>query len=153
MRIISKNKKAFLDYEIKEKIKAGIVLLGFEVKSIKTKGIDLTSSYITFLKGEPFLINAKIFPYQPGNTPQNWDSKQARKILLKKREIEYLKNKRKTDKLTIIPLEVFEDRRLIKLTIALAKHRKKYEKKEKIKERETKKRIERTLKEKQKLVR
>ena len=146
MKIIARNKKALVDYEIKEKLVAGIVLKGFEVKAIKTKGIDINHAYVIFSKKEPYLVNANIPPYQAKNLPPDWQSNQPRKLLLKKREAESLESKRRKEKLHLIPLEVFEKNNLIKVKIALAKIRKKYDKREKIKERESKRRIERKMK-------
>ncbi len=147
MKIIAKNKRANFDYDLKEDFKAGIVLKGYEVKAVKTKGIDLTGSYIAFKKQRPYLINAKIPPYQPKNIPKDYQPDCPRLLLLKKAEISKILLEKKAAKLVIVPLEVFLENNLIKIKFALAKHKRKYQKKEKIKEKEIKRKIQRTLKE------
>ncbi len=147
MKIISKNKRANFDYEIKETFKAGIVLKGYEVKAVKTKSVDLGGSYVAFKKGKPYLINAKIPPYQPKNVPKDYLPDKPRLLLLKKKEASKIILEKKAAKLVVVPLEVFLEKNLIKIKIALAKHKKKYQKKEKIKQKETKRKIERRLKE------
>ncbi len=147
MKIVARNKKAKFDYEIKDNFKAGIVLKGYEVKAIKTKSIDITGAYIVFKKQRPYLINAKIPPYQPKNIPKNYLPNSPRLLLLKKREIKKIILEKKASNLILIPTEIILENNLIKIIIALAKHKKKYQKKEKIKERETKRKIERKIKE------
>ena len=147
MRIIARNKRANFDYDIKKKFVAGIVLKGFEVKAAKTKGMDLNASYISFRRNEAYLINAKISPYQSLNTPKDYLLDRERKILLRKKEISQLLGRKKTEKLTVIPLKAFIKDNLIKIEIALAKSRKKYDKREKIRKREEKRRIAREMKE------
>ncbi len=89
MRIILENKKALFDYSILEKFEAGIVLLGLEVKSIKTGKMNLRGSFVVISQSptEVSLIGANIPPYQPNNTPDDYDPKRSRKLLLKKAEI------------------------------------------------------------------
>jgi len=147
MRVLAENKRAWHDYEIKEKFIAGLILKGFEVKSAKNKNFSINNAYITFLDGKPFLINSQIPPWQSFNVPQNYDVCRNRELLLRRKEIFRLQVKRRAEKLTIIPLRVLEKNNLIKLEIALARKKRKYEKKEKIKDREEKKRTERLIKE------
>ena len=92
MRIILENKKALFDYSILEKFEAGIVLLGLEVKSIKTGRMNLRGSFVVISQSpnEVSLIVANIPPYQPNNTPDDYDPKRSRKLLLKKTEIKHL---------------------------------------------------------------
>ncbi len=90
------NRRAQFDYEILEKFEAGIALLGFEAAAIKSGRISIAASYVVFKGGEPYLINADIPPYQPKNTPQEYDSKRSRKLLLKKSEIKYLLGKKES---------------------------------------------------------
>lgn len=143
-----RNKKAYFDYEILEKYEAGIELKGFEVKSVKNGKMNLKGSFIITKGGEFFLINAHIPPYQPGNTPSNYDPYRNRKLLLKKREIKSLIGKTKQKGLTLVPLRVYNRDRKIKVEIALAKAKRKHSKKEKIKERDIKREMEREMKEK-----
>jgi len=86
----STNSKAGFDYEILETIEAGIVLKGYEVKSIKTGRASIKGSYVKILNAEPFLIGATISSYQPANAPKNYDPQSSRKLLLSKKEISNL---------------------------------------------------------------
>ena len=143
--IIAKNKKAYFNYEILEKFKAGIVLTGREVKSIKTKGVNLAGSYIIFKKGEVFWIGANILPYQEKNAPFDYNPKRDRKLLLKKTEIKYLVGKTSQKGLTLMPLMLYDEKGKLKLGFGLAKRSKKTDKREKIKKREIEKEIKQKL--------
>jgi SsrA-binding protein len=149
MKIISDNKKALFDYEILERFEAGIFLIGQEVKSIKLGRINLKGSYVILKQSEKssevFLIGCSVPPYQPKNSPQDYDPQRSRKLLLRKEEIKYLIGKSSQKGLTIIPLKVYTKKGKIKVEIGIAKGRKKYDKKELIKKRETDKEIRRTL--------
>jgi SsrA-binding protein len=146
MKIFAKNKRVYFDYEILENYDAGIELFGFEVKAIKSGKISLKGSFVIIKDEEAFLINAQIAPYQPKNTPQNYDPKRKRKLLLKKSEIRSLLGKTKQQGLTLVPLFVYNKGCKIKLKIGLAKSKKKYQKKQKIKEREIQREAEREIK-------
>ena len=146
MKVIAENKKAYFNYEILEKFEAGIVLIGQEVKSIKSSRINLAGAYVILRGGEVYLVNANISPYQPKNLQVDYDPTRPRKLLLKKSEIKYLIGKSEEHRLTLIPLRVYTKKGKIKLEFATAKGRKKANKKELIKKRETKREIERELK-------
>lgn len=146
MKIITKNKRAFFDYEILEKYEAGIKLLGPEVKSIKTGKISVKGSFVIIKQNEAYLLNAFIPPYQPKNTPKDYDPSHTRKLLLKKKEIKSLIGKTKQKNLTLVPLRVYNKKGKIKIEIALAKSRKKIDKREKIKKRDIQKEIAREIK-------
>lgn len=146
MKIFAKNKRAFFDYEIIEKYEAGIELFGFEVKSIKKGNISLKGSFVTIKNGQVCLINASISPYQPKNTPPDYNPSRTRKLLLKKEEIKILIGKVSQKGLTLVPLKVYNRGSKIKLEIALAKSKKKFQKKEKIKEKDIKREMEREIK-------
>lgn len=148
MKEITKNKKAFFNYEILEKLMAGISLLGLEVKSIKSGRISLKSTYVVLRNEEAFLIGANIPPYQPKNAPKDYNPERSRKLLLKKSEIKYLIGKTKQKGLTIVPLRVYNIRGKIKLEIGLVKGKKKFDKRRIIKKREGEREIRRILKEK-----
>ncbi|MFH1979120.1 MAG: SsrA-binding protein SmpB [Patescibacteria group bacterium] len=143
------NKKAHFDYEILEKYEAGIQLLGFEVKSLKMKRGNLAGSHIIIRGGEAFVVGMEISPYQAGNTPENYDPARTRKLLLKKSEIEHLANKDAQKGLTLIPLTIYTQSGLIKVSFAVARGLKKYDKREKIKARDTKRDIDREIKARQ----
>lgn len=130
------NKKGSFDYEILEKFEAGIVLNGFEVKSIKIGHINLRGSFVTMKNNEFYLTGANIAPYQPNNTPLNYDPTRSRKLLLNNKEIKYLIGKSRQKGLTLIPIRVYVSGNLIKLEFGIAKGKKKYDKREIIKKRE-----------------
>ena len=147
MKIILENKKALFDYSILEKFEAGIVLKGIEVKSIKTGKMNLRGSFVVVKQSptEVFLIGANIPPYQPNNTPDDYDPKRSRKLLLKKIEIKRLIGKSKEKGLTIVPIKVYTIKGKIKIEFAIVKGKKKFDKREQIKKRQTKKDIERVM--------
>lgn len=139
------NKKAEKDYKIIKIFQAGIVLYGFEAKSIKKDMGDISSSYGVYHQGEIWLLNFNIPPYQPKNLPLNYVTDRPKKLLLKKKQIQeiagYLQQK-----YVLIPLKVYLERNLIKIDIAVAQPLRKYEKREKIKKREFQRQKERALK-------
>lgn len=140
------NKKAHFDYEILEKFDAGIQLQGFEVKSLKMKKGNIAGAHVIIRGGEAFIVGMDIPPYQPNNTPSDYDSARTRKLLLQKREIERLAVKDNQKGLTLIPISVYTKGSLIKVSFGVAKGLKKHDKREKIKKREAKREIERNLK-------
>ncbi len=146
MKPLSENRKAFFDYKILEKFEAGIVLLGIEVKSIKLGRTNLAGSYVVFRGDNPYLIGAKIPPYQPNNTPDYYNPERTRKLLLQKSEINYLNGKAHQQGLTFIPLKLYTKNGKIKLEFGLAKGKKARDKRELIKKRETNREIDRELK-------
>ncbi|MDK2945363.1 SsrA-binding protein [Geotoga petraea] len=136
MKIIVNNKKARHDYFIEETYQAGIELLGSEVKSIKDGRINLKDSYAKIKKNEIFLYNVNIAPYKQ-SAMFNHEPERPRKLLLHKNEIIKINQKIKQDKCTIIPLKVYvDDRGLIKVDIAIAKGKKKFDKRETIAKRD-----------------
>lgn len=146
MKVFAENKKARFDYSILEKFEAGIVLIGQEVKSIKSGRINLAGSYVVPKDGEFFLIGANIPPYQPKNAPANYDPERSRKLLLRKAEIKHLIGKCQQKSLTLIPLSVYTKNGEIKIEFGLAQGKKRFDKRETIKKREVEREIERTLK-------
>jgi len=145
MQIYSDNKKAFYDYIILERFEAGLVLIGQEVKSIRTGHISLTSSYVIFRGSEPCLIGAKIPPYQPKNAPPDYNPEQSRKLLLNKKEIDYLMGKVNQKGFSLIPLKIYDKSGRIKIEFGLARGKKKFNKREQIKRRDIEKDIKREL--------
>ncbi len=136
MSVVSVNKRARFDYEILETYEAGIELKGFEVKAVKTGHINLAGAYVIIRTNQAWLINADIPPYQPKNTPPDYDSKQSRRLLLHSSEIKRLVGRTQEKGLTLVPLEVYIKNRRIKLKVGLAKSRKEFDKRELIKKRE-----------------
>lgn len=146
MESLAENRKAYFNYEILERVEAGIVLQGHEVKSVRLGRMNLAGSYVVFKDGDPYLINAHIPPYQPKNTPADYDAARLRKLLLTEKEIRYLIGKSQERGLTLIPLRVYTKGGKIKLEFGLAKGRKKAGKKELLKKRIVEREIERELK-------
>lgn len=147
MEMYAENRKAHFEFEILETVEAGIELLGFEVKAVRSHKMSLEGSYIFPRHGELWLVGATIAPYQPKNTPKEYDQTRERKLLLKKEEINYLIGRFSAKGLTILPLKVYNKNNKVKLEIAVAKKRRAHDKRERTKERETGRTIERTLKE------
>ncbi len=145
MKTLANNRRAVFDYQILEKFEAGIALLGHEVKAIRIGRISIAGSYVVLKGEEVFLINCNIPPYQPKNTPSDYDPKRSRKLLLKKREIRRLLGKKKEEGLTLVPLKVYTKNKLIKVEVGLAKGKKKFDKREAIKKREAERNIKRAL--------
>lgn len=148
MATIIKNKEGLYSYEIIDTWQAGIVLSGPEVKSVKLSQISLKGSFVQFdSKQELWLVNAYIAPYKPAKGVQaGYDPYKRRKLLLNKREIDSIIGKKAQKGLTIIPISVYTNRRLVKVEIGLARGKTKIDKRESIKKREVQREIRRTLK-------
>jgi SsrA-binding protein len=145
MEIINKNKKAYFDYEIVEEYKAGIILIGPEIKSVRNGSVNLTGSYIGVQNGEAFLKGANISRYKYDSNP-DYDPFRVRKLLLKEREIYKISNELNTQGITVIPLAIGIDGKYAKLLIGIVRGKKKYDKRASIKDREAKRQIERIIK-------
>ena len=146
MNIFAENRKIFFEYEILETFEAGIVLFGYETKAVKTGHINLSGSFVAIKNEELFLTNADIPPYQPKNTPPEYDPRRSRKLLLHKAEIKSLIGKIKQKGLTLAPLKVYTQKGKIKLQFGIAKGKKTHDKRETIKRREFNRQKERALK-------
>ena len=146
MKILAENRKAYFDYEVLEKFEAGLALNGREVKSIKNGHISIGGSYVVIdKKNEAFLLGANVPPYQPNNTPSDYDPGRSRKLLLRKKEIKYLLGKAQERGLTLIPHKVYTNDGMIKLEFGVGKGKKKFDKRETIKKRDTEMDIRREL--------
>ena len=130
------NPKAYFDYEILETIEAGIVLEGFEVKAIKTGKASIKGTYIKILDNEPYLVGAVISPYQPSNTPADYDPQRSRKLLLSKKQISALVGTSQAHGLTLIPLKLYDKKGRVKVLVGIARGKKKYDKRETIKKKD-----------------
>lgn len=145
MKIVCQNRKAYHDYYIEETLEAGISLLGTEVKSLREGKANLKDSYVIIKGKEAFLLNCHISPYSHGNIV-NHDPLRSRKLLLHRKEIEVLIGKSLQKGYTLIPLKIYFKDSHAKVEIGVAKGKRLYEKREKIKEREAKRAIERVMK-------
>jgi len=137
------NSKAHFDYEILETIEAGLVLEGHEVKAIKTGKASIKGSYVKILEGAPYLIGANISPYQPANTPKDYDPQRSRKLLLSKKEISVLTGTSQAHGLTLVPLKIYANKGRLKLLVGIARGKKKYDKREAIKRKDVQRSKER----------
>ncbi len=146
MPVLAQNKKAYYDYQILEKYEAGVVLNGQEVKSIKNGRVSIKGSYVKIRNGEAFLIGAVIPPYQPANAPADYNPQRERKLLLKRKQLDYLMGKTRIKGLTLLPLKVYTKNGLIKVQMGLAEGKRRKDKREKIKEREAERKMRRALK-------
>ena len=145
-KVVATNRKAFHDYSIEEKLEAGIVLKGTEVKSLRDGKVNLRDSYASVEHGEAILHNCHISPYSHGNL-MNHDPLRPRKLLLHRKEINKLLGKTQQKGLTIVPLRIyFSKRGQAKVEIALAKGKKQYDRREAIKSREAGREVERAMK-------
>ena len=135
-----------LDYEILEEYEAGLELLGGEVKSLRAHHGKLEGSHIIVRNNEAFVVGMSVPPYQPGNTSPDYDPERTRKLLLTHKEIAAIAGAEGQKGLTIVPLSVYNKGKVLKMRIAVARGRKKYDKRAVLKERDTKREIDRTLK-------
>jgi SsrA-binding protein len=146
MKIYAENKEAHFNYEILEKLDAGMVLIGQEVKSIKEGKATIKGAYVVITNNEAFLIGATVPPYQPNNAPKDYNPSRSRKLLLTKKELNYLIGKSEERGLALIPLKLYDKYAMVKLEFGIGKGKKKRDKRESIKKREAKREIERELK-------
>ncbi len=145
MKIVSQNRKAYHDYHIEETMEAGIALLGTEVKSLREGRVNLRDSYVTIKGGEAYLVNCHISPYSHGNI-MNHDPLRTRKLLLHRKEIERVRGKIEAKGYTLIPLKLYFKGSYAKVEVGLARGKKIYEKRDRIKEREAQREIEKATK-------
>ena len=135
------NKKAFFDYEIVDRLEAGINLLGAEVKAVRLGHADLSGSFIKVIGSEAYLVYGKIFTYEYGR-PENYEETRTRKLLLHRKEILALKSKADGEKMTLVPLSIYESHHFIKVEIGIGKGKKEYDKKKAAKKRDLNRQIE-----------
>ncbi|EPY2525989.1 SsrA-binding protein SmpB [Listeria monocytogenes] len=147
-KLVTQNKKARHDYAIEETFEAGIVLQGTEIKSVRNARVNLKDSYARIDKGEIFLHNMHISPYEQGNR-YNHDPLRTRKLLLHKKQISRLIGETKESGYSIVPLKMYIKDGYAKVLIGVARGKKKYDKRQDLKQKEAKRDIERAFKERQ----
>ena len=145
IKIIADNRKAYFNYEILEKFEAGMVLMGSEVKSLREGNLTLKDAYVSFRNGEAFLQNAHISEYQ-ASSYNNHPPERLRKLLMHKAEIEKIMGRVQEKSLTCVQLKMYFKGGRIKLEIGLGKGKKQYDKRQSVKEKESKRDLQRTLK-------
>ncbi len=148
MKALVSNKKARFDFELLETFEAGISLLGTEVKSVRSNQGRLEGGHVIVRGDEAFLVNISIPAYQKANSPKDYDPERPRKLLLTQKEIRHLEEKSEKQGLTLVPIKWYNKNNRLKLEIAVARGKKKADKRQSIKERDTKRDIERELKQK-----
>jgi len=132
VKLIAKNRKAWHDFEVVEKVEAGLVLQGTEVKSLRAGQVSFTDSYARMKKDEVWLVELHIAPYMAGSI-NNHEPKRPRKLLLHKREIAKLRVKMETDNMTLVPLEIYFRRGFAKVELGVCKGKKLHDKREALK--------------------
>jgi ssrA-binding protein len=145
IKIIANNKKAYFDYFILEKFEAGIELFGTEVKSIRMGHCSVKESFIKIDKGQMYVLNMHINPYERGNI-FNKDPLRVRKLLMHKLEIRKLSSKLQEKGLTLVVLSVYLKSGLVKVEVGLAKGKKNYDKRESLAKKDQKREIEHEIK-------
>lgn len=130
------NRKAHFNYSIEETFEAGIELMGYEVKSVKKGQGNINSAFCIVRGGEAFIVGLHIPPYQPNNTDMTYDPDRTRKLLLSKKEIKKMGDKDDIKGLTLVPLSMYSKGRHIKVSVAVAKGKKVFDKRETIKNRD-----------------
>ncbi|MFZ5391194.1 MAG: SsrA-binding protein SmpB [Patescibacteria group bacterium] len=144
---LADNKKAWHDYQILEKFEAGLVLEGAEVKSIKAGRVNLQGAYIIPKQGELWITGMNVAAYPPA---KGWlvgyDPIRDRKLLLKSKELNYLLGKQSTKGLTVVPISVYTRHGFVKLEIAVARGKTRYDKRSSLKKKETDRELRRSLK-------
>lgn len=146
MKPLIENKKARLEYEFLETFDAGMELRGFEVKALRAGQGSLLGARAVVRGGEAYLVGSTIPPYQEKNTPTSYEPDRTRRLLMTKKEIATVASYEGQKGLTIIPVMVYNANRRLKLLLAVARHKKKHDKRATLKERDTRREIDRTLK-------
>ncbi|TSC77355.1 MAG: ssrA-binding protein [Parcubacteria group bacterium Gr01-1014_29] len=144
--VLAQNKRAHFDYEILETFEAGLVLVGHEVKSVKAGRAGIPGAHVIIRGNEAYIVGMHIPPWQEANMPAGYDADRTRKVLLTRDEIKHLIGKTAQKGLTIVPLGVYTKHGLVKLRLGLGRGKKKTDKRQTIKARESKRSIDRTLK-------
>jgi SsrA-binding protein len=149
IKVVATNRRATHDYHIEDRYEAGLQLLGTEIKSIRAGGVNLREGYVTPRDGELWLVDVHIARYQPAGR-QSHSPHRPRKLLLHRREIDRLVGRAQERGYTIIPLRIYLVRGLAKVEIGLARGKKQYDKRAAIAERESRRQVERALREQEK---
>ena len=144
-KLIAKNPVAYHNYTINDKLEAGIVLTGTEIKSIRVGKVNLKDSYVTIKNGEAFIFGMHISPYEHGNI-FNKDPLRTRKLLLNRKEINKLLGLISQKGMTIVPIQLYFKNSFVKLEIGIGKGKKLYDKREDIVKKEAQRKIQRILK-------
>lgn len=143
---IAQNKKARFDYFIEDEFEAGLILEGWEVKSLRAGKINLSDAHVIIKYGEAFLLGAQIQPLPTASTHLHPDSTRTRKLLLNRRELDQLIGRVERQGYTLVPLSLYWRKNRVKMKLALAKGKKTHDKRETTKDRDWKRDKERIMK-------
>ncbi len=146
MPTFADNKKIHFNYEILERYDAGIELLGMEVKAVRAGQASLDGSHISVRGGEAYLIGASITLLQPKNAPANYEARRNRRLLFTKKEIRELQESEGKRGLTLVPISMYNKGRYIKVSVAIVRGKKKFDKRETVKKRDSEREVQRALK-------
>jgi SsrA-binding protein len=146
--LVASNRRALHDYEILEKVEAGLVLLGPEVKSLREGRANLSDSYAVLRRGEAYLVNAHVSPYAQASR-ENPDPRRERKLLLNRSEIRRLAGKVAERGLTLVPLSLYFKNGRAKVELGLARGKRVYDKRQTLKRREQEREIERAVRDRE----
>jgi SsrA-binding protein len=146
LKVVATNRKARHEYEILDTFEAGLVLMGSEIKSIRAGHVSLQEGYVAFEGDEAWLADVHIAPYNPASR-EGHDPKRRRKLLLHRREIDRLKSRVQEKGFTVVPLRIYLKAGRAKIEIGLARGKKLYDKRQSIAERDSKRQVERAIKE------
>lgn len=144
-KLIAKNPVAYHNYTINDKLEAGIVLTGTEIKSIRARKVNLKDTYVNIKNGEAFIYGMHISPYEHGNI-FNKDPLRTRKLLLNKKEINKLLGYITQKGMSLVPIKIYFKNNFVKLELGIGKGKKLYDKREDIAKKDAERKIQRTLK-------
>jgi SsrA-binding protein len=142
-KLITANRRAFHDYHILDRLEAGVVLTGTEVKSLRVNGCSLVDGYATVKNGEIWLMNVHVPPYQQGTFFSQHEARRDRKLLLHAREIARVAAELQEKGLSLVPLRVYFKRGVVKVEVGIGRGKKQYDKRAAIKQREARREVER----------
>lgn len=145
VKVVATNRKAGRDYYLEDRFEAGLVLTGTEIKSIRAGGVNLSDGYVQARDGELWLVNVHIAPYDPSGRA-NHEPRRPRKLLLHRREINRLISRVQERRYTIVPVQMYLKAGRAKVEIALARGKRKYDKREAIAKRDAQREMEHALK-------
>ncbi|HSJ58637.1 MAG TPA: SsrA-binding protein SmpB [Anaerolineae bacterium] len=146
IKVIATNRKARHEYEFHDTFEAGLVLKGSEIKSIRAGRVSLQQGYVSFERGEAWLVDVHIAPYDQAGR-ENHEPRRRRKLLLNRREIDRLAGQAQQKGYTVVPTQLYLKDGKAKIEIALARGKKMYDKRQSIAERDSKRQMERAIKE------
>jgi len=149
IKVIAENRKARHDFFVEDSYEAGIILTGTEIKSIRAGRVNLKDSYAEIIKGEVWLNQMHISPYEQGNR-FNHDPLRKRKLLLNRTEIMKMGDKVKLQGMTLVPLKIYLKHGMAKIELGLCKGKKTYDKRDDLAERDAKRQMERDLRDRNK---